>query len=81
MGVNLGVLDPLRRAVQSLYKRSESLVCIAGCKSDLFSVRIGLHQGCVLLQILFIKLMDRISSAAKEWRGSNLVVSGFHLCF
>ena len=32
-----GVLGPLLRAVQSLYKWSESFVFIAGCRSDLFS--------------------------------------------
>ena len=36
-----GVLGPLLQAVQSLYKWSKSLVCIVGCKSDSFSVRVG----------------------------------------
>ena len=37
-----GVLGLLLWAVQSLYKRSESLVHISGCQSDAFSVRVGL---------------------------------------
>ncbi|KAI3376719.1 hypothetical protein L3Q82_017147 [Scortum barcoo] len=36
---------PLLRAVRSLYDRSRSLVCIAGSKSDLFPVHVGLQQG------------------------------------
>ena len=38
-----GVLGSLLRAVQSPYKWSESLVPNAGCKSDSFSVRVGLQ--------------------------------------
>ncbi|TWW59207.1 hypothetical protein D4764_06G0007370 [Takifugu flavidus] len=48
-----GVEGPLIRAVQSLYRRSRILVRIAGCKSDSFPVRVGLHQGCPLSPILF----------------------------
>ena len=39
------------RAVRSLYDWSWSLVCIAGGKSDLFPVRVGLCQGCPLSPI------------------------------
>ncbi|TWW62327.1 R2DM Retrovirus-related Pol polyprotein from type II retrotransposable element [Takifugu flavidus] len=56
-----GVEGPLIRAVQSLYQRSRSLVRIAGCKSDLFPVRVGLRQGCPLSPVLFITFIDRIS--------------------
>ena len=53
-------LGPLLRAVRSLYNRSRSLVCIAGSKSDLFPVHVGLRQCCPLSPILFIIFMDRI---------------------
>uniref|UniRef100_A0A673BTI1 Reverse transcriptase domain-containing protein n=1 Tax=Sphaeramia orbicularis TaxID=375764 RepID=A0A673BTI1_9TELE len=43
-----GVRGPLLRAVRSLYDRSRSLVRIAGSKSDLFQVHVGLRQGCPL---------------------------------
>ncbi|GAA6107214.1 uncharacterized protein LOC114443009 [Tachysurus ichikawai] len=56
-----GVRGPLLRAVQSLYDRSRSLVRIAGSKSDLFPVHVGLLQGCPLSLVLFITYMDRIS--------------------
>uniref|UniRef100_A0A8D0CHB3 Reverse transcriptase domain-containing protein n=1 Tax=Scleropages formosus TaxID=113540 RepID=A0A8D0CHB3_SCLFO len=56
-----GVRGSLLRAVRSLYDRSRSLVRIAGSKSDLFPVHVGLRQGCPLSPILFIIFMDRIS--------------------
>ncbi|MEL7181936.1 MAG: reverse transcriptase family protein, partial [Pseudomonadota bacterium] len=64
-----GVLGPLLRAVQSLYKWSGSLVRIAGCKSDSFSVGVGLRQGCPLSPILFITFMDRISRRSQGAEG------------
>ncbi|KAK7889103.1 hypothetical protein WMY93_024663 [Mugilogobius chulae] len=56
-----GVRGPLLRAVRSLYDRSRSCVRIAGSKSDLFPVHVGLRQGCPLSPVLFIVFMDRIS--------------------
>ena len=55
-----GVPEPLIGAVRSLYDQCQSLVCIAGSKSDPFPVRVGLRQGCPLSPILFIIFMDRI---------------------
>uniref|UniRef100_A0A8C6M7F1 Reverse transcriptase domain-containing protein n=1 Tax=Nothobranchius furzeri TaxID=105023 RepID=A0A8C6M7F1_NOTFU len=53
------------RAIQCLYQRSVSLVRIAGSKSDLFPVRVGLRQGCPLSPVLFITFMDRISRRSR----------------
>ncbi|KAK0136738.1 LINE-1 reverse transcriptase [Merluccius polli] len=64
-----GVSDPLIRAVRSLYDRCQSLVRIAGYKSDLFPVRVGLRQGCPLSPILFIIFMDRISRHSQGVEG------------
>uniref|UniRef100_A0A8C6MJY5 Reverse transcriptase domain-containing protein n=1 Tax=Nothobranchius furzeri TaxID=105023 RepID=A0A8C6MJY5_NOTFU len=68
-----GVGGLLLRAIQSLYQRSVSLVRIAGSKSDLFPVRIGLCQGCPLSPVLFINFMDRIS---RHSRGVECVKFG-----
>ncbi len=64
-----GVRGPLLRAVRSLYDGSRSLVRIAGSKSDLFPVHVGLRQGCPLLPVLFIIFMDRISRRSQGPEG------------
>ncbi|TKS65465.1 putative 149 kDa protein ORF 2 [Collichthys lucidus] len=63
------VPDPLIRAIRSLYSRCQSLVRIAGSKSDLFPVRVGLPQGCPLSPVLFITFMDRISRRSQGVEG------------
>uniref|UniRef100_A0A8C6NPK6 Reverse transcriptase domain-containing protein n=1 Tax=Nothobranchius furzeri TaxID=105023 RepID=A0A8C6NPK6_NOTFU len=60
-----GVGGFLLRAIQSLYQRSVSLVRIAGSKSDLFPVRVGLCQGCPLSPVLSITLKERISRRSR----------------
>ncbi|TWW66932.1 hypothetical protein D4764_20G0009640 [Takifugu flavidus] len=64
-----GVEDPWIRAIQSLYRRSRSLVWIASCKSDSFPVRVGFRQGCPLSTVLFITFMDRISRRSQGVEG------------
>uniref|UniRef100_A0AAQ6INE0 ribonuclease H n=1 Tax=Anabas testudineus TaxID=64144 RepID=A0AAQ6INE0_ANATE len=70
-----GIRDPLLRAIRSLYDRNRSLVCIAGSKSDLFTVHVGLRQGCPLSPNLFITFMDRIS---RRSQGSEGIRFGDH---
>ncbi|KAI3362779.1 hypothetical protein L3Q82_001831 [Scortum barcoo] len=66
-----GVREPLLRAVRSLYvpPGAGALVCIAGSKSDLFPVHVGLQQGCPLSPVLFIIFMDRISRRSQGPEG------------
>ena len=49
--------------------QSQSLVCIAGSKSDPFPVRVGLCQGCPLSQVPFIIFIDRISRHSQMVEG------------
>ncbi|KAI3360319.1 hypothetical protein L3Q82_014632 [Scortum barcoo] len=65
----MGSGEPLLRAVRSLYDRSRSLIRIAGSKSDLFPVHVGLRQGCPLSPVLFIIFMDRISRRSQGPEG------------
>jgi len=60
---------PLIGAVQSLYDRCQSLVRLGGSKSDVFPVRVGLCQGCLLSPILLIIFMDRISWCSQSIEG------------
>ena len=64
-----GVDGALLRAIQSLYRRSVSLVRVSGSKSDLFPVGVGLRQGCPLSPVLFIVFMDRISRRSRGAEG------------
>ena len=64
-----GVTGHLIQAVRSLYDRCQSLVRIAGSKSDSFPVRVGLRQGCPLSPVLFIIFMDRISRRSQVVEG------------
>uniref|UniRef100_A0A3Q3JAD5 Reverse transcriptase domain-containing protein n=1 Tax=Monopterus albus TaxID=43700 RepID=A0A3Q3JAD5_MONAL len=74
-----GVRGPLLRATRSLYDRSRSLVRIAGSKSNLFLVHVGLRQGCPLSPVLFIIFMDRISRRSQGpegvWFGDHRISS------
>lgn len=40
------------------YTNNASLVHIAGSKLESFTVGVGHHQGCLVLQILFITFID-----------------------
>ena len=55
------------------------MVRIAGSKSDLFPVHVGLRQGCPLSPVLFIIFMDRISRRSQGlegvWFGSHWISS------
>ena len=51
----------------------QSLIRIAGSKSDVFPVRVGLHQGYPLSPILFIIFMDRNFRCSQGIEGSGLV--------
>uniref|UniRef100_A0AAV2LL43 Reverse transcriptase domain-containing protein n=1 Tax=Knipowitschia caucasica TaxID=637954 RepID=A0AAV2LL43_KNICA len=66
-----GVGGPLLRAIRSLY----DCVRIAGSKSDLFPVNVGLRQACPLSPVLFTVFMDRIS---RRSQGSEGVRFGDH---
>ncbi|KAJ0009622.1 hypothetical protein NQD34_001324 [Periophthalmus magnuspinnatus] len=54
-------------------------VFIAGSKSDLFPVHVGLRQGCPLSPVLFIIFMDRISRRSQGpegvWFGNHRISS------
>ena len=74
-----GVPELLLRAIWYLYNKSKSCVRIPDTKSDLFTLCVGLRQGCPLSPILSVIFMDRISrrSRGKEsvWFGDLRIAS------
>ena len=61
-------VGPLAKG-HSVPVRKSSLVRVAGNKSDLFPVGVGLRQGCPLSPVLFIVFMDRISRRSRVGEG------------
>uniref|UniRef100_A0A3Q3IZ44 G-protein coupled receptors family 1 profile domain-containing protein n=1 Tax=Monopterus albus TaxID=43700 RepID=A0A3Q3IZ44_MONAL len=51
------------------------MVCIAGSKSNLFPVHVGLRQGCPLSLVLFIIFRDRISRCSLHTPTNLLILS------
>ena len=64
-----GVDGLLLWAITFLYGLRQSLVHIAGSKSDPFPVRVGLRQGGTLSPVLFVIFMDRFSRCSNAGDG------------
>ena len=56
----IGVPDPLMRLMQDLHVGSCARVRVGSQKSDSFTTRSGVRQGCVLAPSLFYRAMDWI---------------------
>ena len=56
-------------AIKSLYKQSEVCVHVNGIKTKLFSLSVGLQQGCVLFPLLFIIYVNMIDKDSSSSRG------------
>ena len=58
---SLGVAEWVVKLVQSMYVNSSSRVRVGSVFSDLFDVKVGVHQGSVLSPILFIIVLEALS--------------------
>ena len=63
------VRGQLLAVIKSLYKQSEVCVHVNEMKTKLFSVSIGLQQGCVLSPLLFITYVDKIDRYSSSSSG------------
>lgn len=66
------VQGALLRVIWSQYDMRSSVVCIAGSKSDLFLMHVGLWQCYPLSMVLFLIFMDRIFRHTQGVEGSGL---------
>ena len=64
-----GVVECYVKAVMKIYKEVLSQVIVEGEDSEVFAVRVGIHQGSILLLFFFDVVMDMvIEEVAKEER-------------
>jgi len=61
-----GVEEWLVEAVMALFKDAHTAVRTAGGDSDVFDVKVGVHQGAVLSPLLFALVMDVVTKEARE---------------
>ena len=57
----LGVEEWIVRLVQGMYANVQSHVCVGEGYSEEFEVKVGVHQGSVLSQLLFIIVLEALS--------------------
>ena len=67
----LGVEDWIVRLVQGMYANGRSRVRVGEGYSHEFEVKVGVNQGSVLSPLLFIIMLDALSSAL-EFRGTYM---------
>ena len=57
------------RAVMSLYNGAKTRIRVGSADSEGFEVKAGVHQGSVLLPLLFAIVVDVITENARRGRG------------
>ena len=62
----LGVVEWLIRTVMAFYTEACTVVRTDAGLSESFEVKVGLHQGTVLIPLLFAAVMDVVSSEARS---------------
>ena len=62
----LGVDECLIRTVMTLYTEVCTVVSTYAGLSEIFEVKVGLYQGSVLSSLLFVVVMDVVSSEARS---------------
>ena len=61
----VGVEEWVIRAFKAMYENAKSCVRVNGQFSDKFNIKVGVHQGAVLSPLLFIIVMEALSSEFK----------------
>ena len=66
----------LVKIVQSMYSNARSRVRVSGSFSDDFLVQVGLHQGSVLIHVLFIIMLKALSREVRSGCPKELFYAG-----
>ena len=66
MGTNKNLPEVLVKAVMSLYEGSRTKVRVGSGLSEEFGVRVGVHQGSVILPLIFAIVVDAVTEQARE---------------
>ena len=61
-----GLFEVIVRAVMSLYDGAKTRVRVGSAYSEEFEVNVGVHQGSVLLPLLFVIVVDVIIENARR---------------
>ena len=61
-----GLLELLVKAVMSLYEGAETKVGVGSGLPEEFSVKVVVHQGSVLLPLLFAMVIDEVTANARK---------------
>ena len=56
-----GVLEREIKAIMEMYTNIETSVKVKYTRSDLFDVKVGVHQGSILSPLLFALVMDEVT--------------------
>ena len=70
-----GLLEVIIRAVMNLYNWAKTKVRVGSELSEEFLVQVGVHQGPVLLPLLFTIAVDAISKNAREGLMNEILIS------
>ena len=73
----LGADEGLIRTVMALYTEACTVVRKDAGLSESFEVKVGLHQGSVLIPLLFAAVMDVVSSEARSGLPSELLYADY----
>ena len=66
MGIKKGLAEVLVQAMMSLFEGSRTKVRVGSRTSNEFGVRVGVHQGSVLLPLIFAIVVDIVTEHARE---------------
>ena len=75
----LGVVEWIVSVIRAIYEDATTKVRLNGRESNAFSVRVGVHQGSVLIPLLFIIVLEALSRELREGLPMELLHADDHV--